>query len=76
MDFNTWKQFYGWGFCTKEQLEQAVKQGELTIDQYNSIVGVQAPVTMENKQVSNIVPETTTDESKKNEVENQAPTIQ
>lgn len=74
MDFNTWKQFYGWGFCTKEQLEQVVKQGELTIDQYNSIVGVQAPV--EDKQVDSKVPEATTDESKKNKVEIQQPTIQ
>ena len=38
MDFNTWKQFYGWGFCDKEQLQQSVNQGLLTQEQYNEIV--------------------------------------
>ena len=37
MDFNTWKQFYQWGFCTIEQLKQAVKQGMLTPEQYKEI---------------------------------------
>ena len=39
MDFNTWKQFYEWGFCTIEQLKQAVKQGMLTTEQYKEICG-------------------------------------
>ncbi len=41
MDFNTWKQFYEWGFCTKEQLQEAVDGGMLTQEQYNEIVGTQ-----------------------------------
>ncbi|MGL4760418.1 MAG: XkdX family protein [Sarcina sp.] len=39
MDFNTWKEFYGWGFASKEQLQQAVKQNILTIAQYKEITG-------------------------------------
>ena len=39
MDFNTWKEFYEWGFCTIEQLKQAVKQGMLTTEQYKEICG-------------------------------------
>lgn len=61
MDFNTWKDFYAWGFCTKEQLEEAVKQGMLSNEQYNSIVGVSNSV--EDKQEKSI---DLTDESKKN----------
>ncbi|MGL4761126.1 MAG: XkdX family protein [Sarcina sp.] len=38
MDFNTWKEFYGWGFASKNQLQQAVTQGMLTQEQYNEIV--------------------------------------
>ena len=38
MDFNTWKEFYGWGFASKEQLQQAVSQGMLTQEQYNEII--------------------------------------
>ena len=39
MDFNTWKEFYGWGFASKEQVKQAVKQNVLTITQYKEITG-------------------------------------
>lgn len=37
MDFNTWKEFYGWGFCTVAQLQQAVKQNIITSDEYKDI---------------------------------------
>lgn len=43
MDFNTWKQFYQWGFCTLEQLKQAVEQGMLTKAQYQEITGETYP---------------------------------
>lgn len=44
MDFNTWKEFYGWGFCTISQLQQAVKQNMLTDLQYKDITGKDYPV--------------------------------
>ncbi len=40
MDFQDWKEFYGWGFCTQAQLQQAVQYGMLTEQQYDEIVGV------------------------------------
>lgn len=43
MDFETWKEFYGWGFCTKEQLQEAVDGGMLTKAQYDEILGIQEP---------------------------------
>ncbi|MGL4990952.1 MAG: XkdX family protein [Sarcina sp.] len=39
MDFNTWKQFYEWGFATKEQLMEAVKENMITPIQYKEITG-------------------------------------
>ena len=56
MDFNTWKEFYGWGFASKEQVKQAVKQNVLTITQYKEITGddyiIAAPI------IKSSVPET------------------
>ena len=43
MDFNTWKEFYQWGFCTKEDLKQALEQEMLTKQQYDEILGIQEP---------------------------------
>ncbi len=45
MDFNTWKEFYNWGFCTKEDLKQALEQEMLTQQQYDEILGIQEPVS-------------------------------
>lgn len=41
MDFNTWKEFYAWDWVTKEQVEQAVKDGILTPEQYKEITNLQ-----------------------------------
>lgn len=66
MDFNTWKEFYNWGFCTKEDLKQALEQEMLTQQQYDEILGIQEPVstptkgegTAETKPVENTKTET------------------
>lgn len=39
MDFNTWKEFYGWGFATIEQLKEAVQESLLTASQFTEITG-------------------------------------
>ena len=49
MDFETWKEFYGWGFCTKEDLKQALEQEMLTQQQYDEILGIQEPVSTPTK---------------------------
>lgn len=66
MDFNTWKEFYQWGFCTKEDLKQALDQEMLTKAQYDEILGIQEPApaptkgegTAETKPVENTKTET------------------
>lgn len=61
MDFETWKQFYNWGFCTAEQLKEALEQSLITQDEYNSILGLE--------------PNEKEQEPKKNEIEPQHPII-
>ncbi|MGL4762462.1 MAG: XkdX family protein [Sarcina sp.] len=66
MDFNTWKEFYGWGFATIEQLEEAVKENLLTASQFTEITGqayevskvVKSEVSDKNKLVHDSVGET------------------
>lgn len=86
MDFNTWKEFYNWGFCTKEQLQEAVDGGMLTKAQYDEILGIQelAPTptkgegTAETKPVENTKTETqeTKSEPEAKPIVNETPVAQ
>lgn len=40
MNFETWKEFYNFGWATEQQLEEAVSLGELTPGQYDQIMGI------------------------------------
>ena len=84
MDFNTWKQFYEWGFCTIELIKQAVKQGMLSTVQpvqpqvEQSTPKVETPVQPIQPQVE--IPSTTSDEKPvaepKKEVESTQPKVE
>lgn len=39
-DYNFWSMSYQYGWCTKEQLEEAEQQGQITQLELNQILGV------------------------------------
>lgn len=69
MDFNTWKEFYGWGFATITQLREAVKEGLLTQDQFKEITGQDYVIESINKSINKDVVDHTDNDSKLNEKE-------
>lgn len=78
MDFNTWKEFYNWGFCTKEDLKQALDQEMLTKAQYDEILGIQEPVSTPTKsttQETKTVENTKTETQETKQTENATPVV-
>lgn len=65
MEFEDWKEFYGWGFCTQAQLQEAVQLGILTEEQYNEIVGVSTASTDSSTANSTVASSTTSDSTSK-----------
>lgn len=65
MEFQDWKQFYEWGFCTQAQLQEAVQLGMLTEQQYNEIVGISTTSTGSSTINSTGTNSTTSDNSPK-----------
>lgn len=78
MDFNTWKEFYNWGFCTKDDLKQALEQGMLTKAQYDDILGIQEPVPVQTKsetQETKPIENTKSEQQETNSTENATPVV-
>lgn len=42
-NFEEFQMGYNWGWVTKAQLQQAVEQGQLTVEQYQEITGSPYP---------------------------------
>lgn len=59
-NFEEFQMGYNWGWVTKAQLQQAVQQGQLTVEQYQEITGSPYPQLTPEKQESAATPSTDT----------------